>query len=369
MKKIVALLLLFAICLLSFAACGKKDEDAPEGMQLVSDPNADGYYLYLPTAFLYSRMLGGTVAYVSNMDKTSFSMMRVSYEGSIEEYFNAHSEDFWALYKTFERTEAGADASTYSAFDERYQYSLVYERVNADGSTAEEQYKIIQLAAKKGDYLYIFTYEARSEDPEGEQTSLFDKNYEDFSNIVKNIRFTDKAHEGGVSTVPNFTFDKGDTPEGMRLASDPVLCNYRLYLPADWIFDVQSNLTSGYVSEDDRSNVSMFPHIYGEETYEAYWANERQELAKVYKDFSFTEVKLSDVFGEEGLQMGGDSDPHVYVINGKTASGRDVKVLRIAIVKGYYVFVFQYTAFAEKYDAHLPEVKEIVKAFRFKGQK
>ena len=113
----------------------------------------------------------------------------------------------------------------------------------------------------------------------------------------------------------------------------------------------------------------MFPHIYGEDTYEAYWANEKEALKKVYGDgYTVTDSTLSAVFGEEGLVMGGDSDPHVYVIEGKTASGKSVKVLRIAIEKGYYVFVFQYTAFADKYDTHLDTVKEIVKAFRFKGQ-
>jgi hypothetical protein len=360
--------LLLAICLLSFAACGTEDEDVPEGMHLVSDPGTDGYYLYLPMAFLYSRTLGGTVAYVSNMDKTSFSMMRVHYKGSITEYFDAHDADFLSLYKSYERSEAGED-SPYSAFDKRYQYNLVYERVNENGTKSDEAYKIVQLVAQKGDYLYIFTYEARSEDPEGEDVSLFDKNYADFESIVKNIRFTDKAADGGVSAVPNFTFDKGDTPAGMRLASDPVLCNYKLYLPENWIFDVQTSLTSGYVSDTDKTNVSMFPHIYGEDTYEAYWANEKEALKNVYGDsYTVTETTLSAVFGEEGLVMGGDSNPHVYVIEGKTASGKDVRVLRIVIEKGYYVFVFQYTAFAEKYDAHLSEVKDIIKAFRFKGQ-
>ncbi len=370
MKKILALLLILTslFCLVACGGGGGED-GAPEGMMLASDPEKDGYRFYIPQSYLYARVAGGVLSYVSNVDKSSISIMRVAYDGSIEEYFEAHADEFEKLYKSYKFKEK--TDKPYPAFEKRYRYDVTYVRQNKDGSTADEHYGVVQLFSKQGGYLYILTYEASCDQNEIIGAIPYEENYESFVSVAKSFVFTEKAKTGGTAAIPNFTFDNGDTPEGMRLASDPALCNYRLYLPKDWKFDVQTNLTSGYVSDTDtdRSNVSMYGVIYEEKTYAEYFKNVKAELKSVYGDYTLTEKKLSEVLGDNVTSIGGESEPYVYLIEGKTPSGQSVKVLRIAIVKGYYVFTLQYTALTENFDAHLDEVASIVSAFRFKGQK
>ncbi len=367
MKKLLSLLLILASLLCLVACGGGGDDGAPEGMMLASDPDRDGYRFYIPQSYLYAEVFGGVLSYVSNVDKSSISIMRVAYDGSIEEYFDAHAEEFQTLYKSYELKEK--TDKPYPAFQKRYRYEVTYARQNKDGSTADEHYGVVQLFSQQGDYLYILTYEASRDKNEIIGAVPYEENYESFVSVAKSFVFTEKAKTGGTAAVPNFTFDNGDTPEGMRLASDPVICNYRLYLPKDWKFDVQTNLTSGYV-EPDMSSISMYGVIYEESTYDKYLENVKRELQSVYgADYTLTETTLQKVLGDGVKEMGGDTNPYVYLIEGKTPSGQPVRVLRIDIVKGYFLFTFQYTALEGNFDAHLDEVASVVSAFRFKGQK
>ena len=155
----------------------------------------------------------------------------------------------------------------------------------------------------------------------------------------------------------------------MRLASDPVICDYKLYLPKDWKFDVQTNLTSGYCDED-KTSISMYGTIYEEKSYDEYWKNTKTELQSLYgADCSIEEVTLSEIFGDKVKKIGGEDEPYAYRIAGKTPSGQAITVIRITVVKGYYLFTLQYTALDEYYDAHLKELTAVANAFRFKGQK
>ena len=358
---------------------------------LASDPDKDGYRFYIPQSYLYAEVFGGVLSYVSNVDKSSISVMRVAFTGSdpdkddIEEYFDAHADEFESLYKSYEFKEK--TDKPYPAFEKRYRYEVTYARQNKDGSATDEHYGIVQLFSQQGDYLYILTYEASRDKNEIIGAVPYEENYESFVSVAKSFVFTEKAKEGGTAAVPNFTFDNGDTPDGMRLASDPVLCSYRLYLPKDWVFDVQTNLTSGYV-ESDKSSISMYGVIYEEKTYAEYFENVKKELKSVYgADYVLTEtlgdlygddcpkedqskrLRLQDLLGDGVTEMGGDSSPYVYLIEGKTPSGQPVRVLRITVVKGYYAFTLQYTAKSDCFAAHTDELAAVVSAFRFKGQK
>ena len=107
MKKVCAFLLILATLTLSLGAltsCSNENQ-VPEGMQLVAGGEALGYYFYAPEEWTVSNVGEIKSAYVSRVDTTSVSLVKVSPESFFPEgedadtyffgsYFMASMKDF-----------------------------------------------------------------------------------------------------------------------------------------------------------------------------------------------------------------------------------------------------------------------------------
>ena len=107
----IALLILTLVLLVS---CGRSE--VPEGMTLLSDPDLDGFVLYVPKGYTVDRSTGVLTAFVSELDPTSYTATLIApEEETVAAYFDHNRASL----------EAIADPGT----------SLVFE-------TENEEYKV-----------------------------------------------------------------------------------------------------------------------------------------------------------------------------------------------------------------------------------
>ncbi len=155
------------------------------------------------------------------------------------------------------------------------------------------------------------------------------------------------------------------TPSGMQLASDLEINDYYLYVPAGWIVDMSTGITSAYVSSVDKSNVSVSYGVPSENSLEEFWSNNKSHYESIFEEFTVLE--------EGGAAKLGDYDAARYNYTAKY-EGKEYQFLQYMTIRGAYVYIFTYTAENEEnailggvpYEKHLEEVLNIISEFKFK---
>ncbi len=190
-------------------------------------------------------------------------------------------------------------------------------------------------------------------------------------------------------------------PKGFQKIS-PERCGYHLYVPNGWIPDISTGVTTAYVSERDRSNISFMAFsvdsalisatIAGAETseeesqpapetveetlpesetvdaeegsesdgaetvpkissVEEYWDYYSETFAKTFPDMVY------EVEGENLLLSNKQAKRYVFTA---TVSGISYKFMQVVLLDAGTVYVFTYTALPDKYDEHIESVEEIL---------
>ena len=138
---------------------------------------------------------------------------------------------------------------------------------------------------------------------------------------------------------------------------------YRFYVPTAWTVDMQTGITSAYVSADDRSSVSLscyYPSNASITSIETYWDALQKSYKALYADYTVVD-KPED--GEEPAKIAG-LDGARYVFTG-TNGGVTYRVMQIFFIRGSYIYTFTYTATDAAYESHLDEVARIAEAIAF----
>lgn len=153
--------------------------------------------------------------------------------------------------------------------------------------------------------------------------------------------------------------NSGSSPElgWKEISNDGV--SYNLYVPDEWISDVSTGMTSAYVSNADNSNVSMiaFDLKGGEVTTVAdYWKTYEPGLEEIFTDFTY-------VSEADKTKLGG-VDALAYTYTG-TVAGTEYKIMQVVAFKDAQVYIFTYTATADRYDTHFEDVFAILGFFEF----
>ena len=150
----------------------------------------------------------------------------------------------------------------------------------------------------------------------------------------------------------------GEAPMGYKeISNDGV--SYDLYVPDEWIADVSTGMTAAYCSNADPSSVSMIAFDLDNDdpkTVEDYWAKYEPSLKALFTDFEYV--------GEPDNTKLDDTDAIAYTYTG-TLTGTQYKMMQVVTIKDAQVYIFTYTATAEKYDAHFDEVWAILGYFDF----
>ena len=151
----------------------------------------------------------------------------------------------------------------------------------------------------------------------------------------------------------------GSAPEPgwKEISNDGV--SYNLYVPDEWISDISTGMTAAYVSNVDNSNISMiaFDLPSGEITTIAdYWKTYESDLKTIFTDFTY--VSEADQTKLDGV------DALAYTYTG-TVAGTEYKIMQVVTLKDAQVYIFTYTATADRYDTHFEDVFDILGFFDF----
>ena len=232
MKRILFVFCLLTLVLFLFSACAKSE--VPEGMTPASDPDLDGFTLYVPKGYTIDRSTGVLTAYVSTLDPTSVSAVIVSpTEKTLADYFNANRAELYAL----------ADPDT----------ALEFETENEEFKVGKNElpgrvwvysftrggvgYKVMQILVLRGespaDGVAILTYTGKT-DSTVTGTVGYADHLKDFELSVANFSFREAT--GTPEAVEKNT---DGAPAGMQLASDAKIASIK-----QDIADAESKISS-----------------------------------------------------------------------------------------------------------------------------
>ena len=361
--------LLLAVCLLILGlalltSCGKSE--IPEGMTAGSDPDLDGFVLYVPKGYTIDRSTGVLFAFVSKLDPTSVSAVLISpEEESIAAYWEANRA---AL-------EATADPDT----------AIVYETENEEYKVGKDElpgrvwvytltrggvnYKVMQIFVPRGDApsdgVAILTYTGKT-DATVTGTVGYTDHLKDFELMVQNFSF----REATKTPEEQEKITEG-APEGMQAASDAKITHYRLYLPLSWTVDLRTGISSGYADDGAGvSVISLYPE--GFSTVQEYFASQKEQYGLRYKDVTV----LTEGEPEQIKVDGCDA----YRYECRVTRRGDERVVRFSVIyvmlrtglhRGLYTVTL--SAVAENadaaeaiYTAHAEEFARVLSEFRFK---
>jgi hypothetical protein len=146
-------------------------------------------------------------------------------------------------------------------------------------------------------------------------------------------------------------------PAGMKKISTDAV-DYNLYIPSAWEEDISTGVVTAYVSSSDRTSISMtaFDLDDPNQTVQQYWDKNKEVFTSFFTDMQF------ETEGESTLLGGVAAGKYVYTAN---ASSVPYKFMQIICIKEGTVYIFTYTATADKYDTHLQSVEEILTNFSF----
>ncbi len=276
MKRILLAVCLMILGLALLASCGKSE--VPEGMTLASDPDLDGFVLYVPDGYTIDRSTGVLTAFVSELDPTSYSATMVApAEATLDAYWNANRPALDAIVDpgtslVFEEENAEIEVGKEALPGRAWIYSFTRGGVN---------YKVMQILVPRGDApsegVAILTYTGKT-DATVTGTVGYSEHVDEFELAVANFSFREKT-----KTPEAVEKNTDGAPEGMQLASSPKIANYRLYLPLEWNADMMTGISSGYAADGAGvSVVSFYPE--GFSTVTEYFASQKEKFELRYKN-------------------------------------------------------------------------------------
>lgn len=150
-----------------------------------------------------------------------------------------------------------------------------------------------------------------------------------------------------------------DVPDGMKLASGDAVA-YDLFIPEEWLVDVQTGYTSAHVSDTDATNVSVtsFDMQAANSTVDDWWEINVTDLKVAFTDYKEMKIGADTVLGGESAKE--------YVYSAKLGGVEYVYHHVAAVVEGGIVYNVTYTTTPDKYESSLETFNKITSEFRFR---
>ena len=329
MKRIPIALALLILILVLLVSCGKSD--VPEGMTLASDPDLDGFVLYVPKGYTIDRTTGVLTAFISKLDPTTYSATVVSPEqDSLAAYFDANRAAIDAIADPGPAVVFEAENEEFKVGKEEmpgraWIYAFTRGKVN---------YKVMQILVQKGetpsDGVAILTYTGKT-DATVTGTVGYTAHIEDFELSVANFSFREVTKTP--ETVEKIT---DGAPDGMQLASEPKIAHYSLYLPLDWQVDLRTGISSGYAEDGAGvSVISLYPK--GFSTVQEYFASQKEQY-----DLRYDAVTVKNDGEPEQITVDGNDAFRYDCVLTRRGDGRAVRfsvvyiLLRTGLHRGLY---------------------------------
>ena len=354
MKKLFALLLLFALPCSLFACGSTEPPSLPEGMQIAEQ--GDGYTFYAPEDWTVDVSTGIPMAYVSAVDTSNITLVRVLTEAQPADYFETARTSLASRFDEFLYLEEQENNETLlggmPAIVRMY-----------SGKLLGVSYTVKQYLCRKDAYLYLFTYTAKNEIPSGEKT-YFERYEELADKAAAALAFQGEREPSAPPTdVPPVT-----NAAGMTLISDPAVSRYSMFVPTGWESDLRNGTTSATRAEGAVLTLSY--EIPMESTLQEHWATRNLAYASLYEGYTLLTEECSppaETEAEVSFRLGGQQAA-AYVFR-FTSGGHTYKCRKLMTVRGVYVYTLSYTALYEGedtvYDRYLGEADAVASAFIF----
>lgn len=339
-------LLLCLLLSLTLSACQTTDENGdgvtvPQGMQDATPAGKD-YHLFLPDDWTVDHSSGVTIATyaTARILFSSFSSQREP-----AEYWNASREETESMFTDFQMEEEASETLLGSNAALRYKFSgLLYD---GDGDGEKDAYGVTQYVSKRGGKMYVLTYMAPLE-----------KAYEQYAAVVEaavtSFVFTDGTSDttAEIATTPTGT-------SGTKDITDPSIHDFHLYVPANWVTDLQNGTVSAYVSESDRTSISLVKNYpTNANTLPAYFTNLENDYRDKLTDYTLISKEQKGTATVERL----DSLRYEF---SATRGGSTYRFCQELFVRGSYVYTFTYTATDALYEQHIAEAEAILAGITF----
>ncbi len=358
---------LLALCLLlgALVACAGESE-IPDGYQYATC-RGEYFRLFIPTQWRVNTESGVSGGYIAGGDEASVSMAEVVFDKAAP----AKDEPTDTATAPESATEAGTEAPAVTATLEDFLASHLAEISAMKGYKAEKSfdatlgsyrakditytitigekaYRYRQVLTKVQGRFYIFTFSAVAEG--------FDKWLDIVDGILENVTFYRDPFTGSddEKKIPNIE----NVPDGMKLVSNNDVL-YRFFAPESWIAEPGSAASLVYVSEEDRSNVSVIGYVPEAETYSVadYWTDMEKHYRATLEGYTLVGEPTESKIGNRNATV----YEYTYSVGGVT-----YKCRQAVCVYSYMVVVMTYTALPENYDAHMEDVEAMQAAMTFR---
>ena len=153
-----------------------------------------------------------------------------------------------------------------------------------------------------------------------------------------------------------------DIPDGMAVLNGDAV-EFNFYYPEDWQIDRNDGMVSVYVSDKDRSNVSVTTftapaEVQGVDGYLTMGNTTYFDHVKA----TFPDLEmLTD--GEEVTLGGAPARQYVFTAS---VSGDPYKFRQVITYYYGYIHILTYTSTIDGFDSHTDEVNKIISEFTFK---
>ena len=355
--RILSLCLSVILLVGALASCASTSE-VPEGYQYATCAG-EYFRLFVPTQWTVNTESGISSAYISSTDNAAVSMVEVTFSPDaeseltpLEQFKEAHTADL-ATHKGYEAEKLfDSTLSGHRAVDMTYVMTVSGRpsEEHPNGESDRRFRQVLSYVSEQGRY-YLFTFSAPKDE--------FERWLDIVDEILENITFESFPFEGSDDRkIPTSV----DVPDGMKLVSDNEV-GYRFFAPESWIRDTKNGQNFVYVSEEDRSNVSMFSYDIGDDatyTVETYWDMCKEQYENTLGGFEV--ISESEITLQNGDN--GEKQAMVYEYT-YTLGGTTYKVRQMVVLVGM-IYTMTYTALPEQYDLHLAEVEAMEQALYFR---
>ena len=378
-----------ALCCTSLTSCTNENK-IPEGMQLVSGGEALGYYFYAPEEWTISNLGAIKSAYVSRVDPTSVSFVKVDPKDFLPEgneadayFFGRYLTDSMSEFRGEPQiTDPDGEAVTFGAEGEaadkakRYTYTYEYFDYTANQTV---KFGYMQYLLKHDGEYYIFTYASTMEKRTGTDVTFYeyylDTEEEEgiLTSIINSFRFVSK---NGEEESPEWTKDT----DGYVLASDPEIADFYLYVPESFKVDYSSAIVSA--THNDGTNVNMTRSAGTNENVNAYMHRRFGELRAFAEKIEYEAMKDENgnalLESEESGRViikytklddfGGAINAYAYEYTYE-AGGVKHHVYQVIAIDGWLLnytgYVFTYTVTDANRSLHADELVKIIEKVEF----
>lgn len=344
MKKLLILLLLLSMTLPLFS-CGE-DEELPEGMQLAADASALGFALYVPEEWTVSSYGNIAASYVSQLDTSSVSLVRV-YPAAGESLDDYMHRSLSMAKEPVAMVEDGKDITFGNAKSAR---SYVYTT-----KIGEYIYRIWQVLASAEDgAVYLFTYTA-SDAEKSAGVTFYAENHERVKEIISNVKL-------GRATEYKFEEQVYATDaDGYKLISDKSVAGFSLYVPASFSATMQSGLVMA--RSEDGASVTVSEATSTGVAVGKYYEDRKAVLSSLYSDFTELSPLTEKPFANA-------REACVAEYTYKDKAGTTYRVYQVIAVAGPLLsqkgYVLTFTAPVDVYDTHENELTKMMEKFSFR---